>query len=145
MEKKVTMIPAKPNRIVKNAGIYCRVSTNKSDQLNSLTSQVSALTRVISKMEQWELTDTFIGIASAKEDNPRKEFERILQVAENHQISVVITKSMSRFGRDMVDTLEALKRLRAAGVTVHFTQEGLDTADMSNDLLISVVGAVVQA
>lgn len=52
MEKKVTMLPARSNRIVKSVGIYCRFSTNKSDQLNSLTAQVSALTRVISQTAQ---------------------------------------------------------------------------------------------
>lgn len=69
----------------------------------------------------------------------------MLQAAEMHQISVVVTKSISRFDRDTLDTLEALRRLRKAGVTVHFTQENLDTSDMSNDLLISVVESFAQA
>ncbi len=145
MDSKVLFIPAKPDRIVKNVGIYCRVSTSDKDQLNSLAVQISALTKEVSHVEQWKLRDTFIDIGSAKAEVPRKEFERMLQECEAHNISVILTKSISRFGRDTVDTLEALRQLKAAGTRVIFEQENLDTDNTDSDLMISVIESFAQA
>ncbi len=145
MDPKVFFIPAKPDKIVKNVGIYCRVSTSDKDQLNSLAAQISALTKAVSHVEQWKLRDTFIDIGSAKSEVPRKEFERMLQECEEHNISVILTKSISRFGRDTVDTLEALRRLKAAGTRVIFEQENLDTDNTDSDLMISVIESFAQA
>ncbi len=145
MESKVFFIPAKPDRIVKNVGIYCRVSSSEKDQLNSLSAQISALTKAVSHVEQWKLCDTFIDIGSAKSESPRGEFERMLKECEAHHISVVLTKSISRFGRDTVDTLDALRRLKAAGVRVIFEQENLDTDNVDSDMMISIIESFAQA
>lgn len=145
MDTKVWYIPAKCNALEKNVGIYCRVSSNDKEQLNSLVEQISALTRAVSNVSQWRLCDAFIDICSAKGESKRKEFERMLQECEAHNISVILTKSISRFGRDAVDTLEALKRLKAAGTRVIFEDENLDTADAANELIISVLESLSQA
>ncbi|HBI73117.1 MAG TPA: recombinase family protein, partial [Lachnospiraceae bacterium] len=102
-------------------------------------------TKAVSHVEQWKLRDTFIDIGSAKSEVPRKEFERMLQECEEHNISVILTKSISRFGRDTVDTLEALRRLKAAGTRVIFEQENLDTDNTDSDLMISVIESFAQA
>jgi DNA invertase Pin-like site-specific DNA recombinase len=128
-----------------NVGIYCRVSSGEKNQLNSLAAQISGLTRAVANVEQWKLTDTFIDIASAKGEKPRREFERMIHEAEAHHLSVILTKSISRFGRDTVDTLEALRRLKDAGVRVIFDEDGLDTDVVADDLLISVVESFAQA
>ena len=139
MDSKIWYIPAKNDRLEKNVGIYCRVSTSERDQLNSLSAQISALTRAISHVSQWKLSDTFIDIASAKGDSPRREFERMIQECEAHRISVILTKSISRFGRDTVDTLTALNRMKNSGVRVIFEEENIDTDDVDSNLLISVM------
>lgn len=128
-----------------NVGIYCRVSTGEKNQLYSLAAQIAALTRAVANVEQWKLTDTFIDIASAKGESPRREFERMIREAEAHHISVILTKSISRFGRDTVDTLDALRRLKAAGVRVIFDEDGLDTDVVDDELLISVAESFAQA
>lgn len=69
----------------------------------------------------------------------------MLHEVEAHHISVILTKSISRFGRDTVDTREALRRLKAAGVRVIFDEEGLDTDEVDDELLISVVESFAQA
>ncbi len=69
----------------------------------------------------------------------------MLHEAEAHHISVILTKSISRFGRDTVDTREALRRLKAAGVRVIFDEEGLDTDEVDDELLISVAESFAQA
>lgn len=145
MDTKVWYIPAKSNALEKNVGIYCRISSNDKEQLNSLVEQISALTRAVANVSQWRLCDAFIDICSAKGESKRKEFERMLQECEAHNISVILTKSISRFGRDTVDTLEALKRLKAAGTRVIFEDENLDTADSANELIISVLESLSQA
>ncbi len=145
MEKNVFYIPAKRTEPYKNVGIYCRVSSFEKNQLNSLSAQISSLTRSVGNVEQWKLTDTFIDIASAKGDVPRREFERMLKECEDHRISVILTKSISRFGRDTVDTLEALKRLKEAGVRVIFVEESLDTDSVDNELMITIIESFAQA
>ena len=102
MASKVWYIPAQNELLVKRVGIYCRVSTSEKAQLYSLSNQISALTRAVADVTQWRLTDVFIDIASAKGSTPRREFDRLIKECEAHNISVVLTKSISRFGRDMV-------------------------------------------
>ncbi len=145
MSPKIWYIPAKRTDPGMNVGIYCRVSSGEKNQLNSLAAQISGLTRAVANVEQWKLTDTFIDIASAKGEKPRREFERMIHEAEAHHLSVILTKSISRFGRDTVDTLEALRRLKDAGVRVIFDEDGLDTDVVADDLLISVVESFAQA
>lgn len=145
MERTVTLIPARRDRNEKNVGIYCRVSSSSKEQLDSLAEQIAALTRQVSTVSQWRLRDTFIDIGSAKGDTPRREFERMLKECEIHNIAIVLTKSISRFGRNTVDSLETLRRLKAAGTRVIFQEENLDTDDVNHETLFSILGSIAQA
>lgn len=145
MNSKIWYIPARNDRLEKKVGIYCRVSTAEKEQLYSLAEQISALTRAVANVSQWRLADVFIDIASAKGDIPRREFERLMKECEAHNISVVLTKSISRFGRDTVETLTAINKLKAAEVRVIFEQENLDTDEVDSDLMISVMESLAQA
>lgn len=145
MDSKIWYIPARNDRLEKKVGIYCRVSTNEKEQLYSLAAQISALTRAVANVIQWRLADVFIDIASAKGEIPRREFERLIRECEAHNISVVLTKSISRFGRDTIETLSAINRLRAAGVRIIFEQENLDTDEVDSNLMISVMESLAQA
>jgi site-specific DNA recombinase len=115
------------------------------EQLKSLTAQVSALTRLTAANPKWLLVDVYIDIASSKTGSSRKEFSRMLQECKSHDIEIVLTKSISRFGRDTVEILDALNQLRLLGVRVIFEQEQLDTADTDNDLMISIIESIAQA
>ena len=145
MDSKIWYIEAKNDRLEKKVGIYCRVSTNEKEQLYSLAAQISALTRAVANVSQWRLADIFIDIASAKGENPRREFERLIRECEAHNISVVLTKSISRFGRDTVETLSAINKLKAAGVRIIFEAENLDTNEVDSNLMISVMESLAQA
>ena len=142
---KVHLIPPKPPKREKRVGIYCRVSSNSFEQLKSLTAQVSALTRVTAATPQWLLVDVYMDIASGKIGSSRKEFSRMLEDCNSHNLDIILTKSISRFGRDTVDTLEALNQLKTLGVRVIFEQEDLDTANTDSDLMISIIEAIAQA
>ena len=145
MEKKVNYIPAARPLQHKKVGIYCRVSTNDMEQLNSLTNQISALTRLVSSVDEWKLVDCYIDIASAKGKSPRSNFERMLDDCKSKKLDIVITKSVSRFGRDTVDTLQALNVMKEFGVRVIFEQESLDTKDVESSLMISIIESLAQA
>lgn len=145
MDSKIWYIPARNDRLEKKVGIYCRVSTNEKEQLYSLAAQISALTRAVANVSQWRLADVFIDIASAKGEIPRREFERLIRECEAQNISVVLTKSISRFGRDTVETLSAINKLKAAGVRIIFEAENLDTDEVDSNLMISVMESLAQA
>lgn len=140
----VRYIPPTPNR-EKRVGIYCRVSTNSMEQLQSLTAQVSHLTRLTASMPQWILSDVYMDIATSKTASSRKEFNRMLKDCQSGKLDIVITKNISRFGRDTVEILAALNQLKMPGVRVIFEQEELDTANTDSDLMISVIEALAQA
>ena len=98
---KVRIIPAKKeNNRVERVGIYARVSTAGRAQLRSLAAQISGLTRYVAKQEGWLLADIYMDVDSAKTGSDRREFARLLTDCKNHALDYVITKSMSRFGRD---------------------------------------------
>ncbi|MEO1782145.1 recombinase family protein [Enterococcus diestrammenae] len=144
-DKRIHFIPPLPSKREKRVGIYCHVSTNSADQLKSLTAQVSALTRLTAANPKWLLVDVYIDIASSKTGSSRKEFSRMLQDCQSRDLEIILTKSISRFGRDTVEILDAWNQLRVLGVRVIFEQEVLDTADTDNDLMISIIEAVAQA
>ena len=142
---RIHFIPPLPPKREKRVGIYCRVSTNSTDQLKSLTAQVSALTRLTAANPKWLLVDVYMDIASSKTGSSRREFSRMLQDCKSRDIEIILTKSISRFGRDTVEILDALNQLRILGVRVIFEQEVLDTADTDNDLMISIIESSAQA
>lgn len=103
MKSPVRKIPALPKEVMRsekvwNVGIYCRVSTTERKQLDSLTMQVSELTRKVYRTAGWILTDTFIDVSSARKGSQRSEFLRMIDECVLGNINLVLTKSISRFG-----------------------------------------------
>lgn len=141
---KIHFIPAIPKR-EKRVAIYARVSTNDAEQLKSLAVQVSAFTRLVASTPQWLLVDVYMDTASGKAGTARKEFARMLEDCKAHKIEIILTKNISRFGRDTVEILEALNHLKVLGVRVIFEQEDLDTANTDSDLMISIIEAIAQS
>ena len=142
---KVHYIPANPPKREKRVGIYCRVSTNSMEQLQSLTAQVSHLTRLTATVPQWLLSDVYMDIATSKTGSSRKEFNRMLEDCKSHKLEIVITKDVSRFGRDTVEVIDAFNQLKALGVRVIFEGNSLDTANTDSDLMVAVMESIAQA
>ena len=140
---KVHYIPANPPKREKRVGIYCRVSTNSMEQLQSLIAQVSHLTRLTATVPQWLLSDVYMDIATSKTGSSRKEFNRMLEDCKSHKLEIVITKDVSRFGRDTVEVLMLL--LKALGFRVIFEGNNLDTANTNCDLMVAVIESIAQA
>ena len=145
MQSRVHFIPAKPAKRGKRVDIYCRVSTNDMKQLNSLSAQVSGLTRLVASNSQWLLVDLYMDIVSSKAGTSRRGYNQMLEDCQSHKLEMIITKSISRFGRDTVETLEALQLMKDSGVRVISEQWNLDTADTNSELMISLVESFAQA
>ena len=144
-QPRVHIIPSKPQKREKRVGIYCRVSTNSVGQLQSLIAQVSHLTRITAASSEWLLVDVYMDIATSKTGSSRREFNRMLDDCQSNKLDIILTKNISRFGRDTVEILNALNQLKALGVRVIFEQEELDTANTDSDLMISVIESIAQA
>ncbi len=98
---------------------------------------MSGLTKLTAVNPGWLLADVYIDIASGKTVASRKEFSRMLKDCESGNLEIILTKSISRFGRDTVEILDALNQLKLLGVRVIFEQEQLDTADTDSTLIVS--------
>lgn len=113
--------------------------------MDSLSAQVSGLTRLAAAHRTWFVADVFIDVASAKTGTTRSEFNRMIKECERGSIDIVLTKSLSRFGRDAKEGLEAIRKIRAAGKRIIFEKDKIDTEAVKNEILISIIEACDQA
>lgn len=147
ISENITVI--QPRRVIKDyaVGIYVIVSTNYKEQMNSLAIQASGLTRLASAHRTWFVADIFIDVASAsaKADSYRSEFSRMTSECENGSIDIILTKSISRFGRDTQECLEGIRKIRAAGKRIIFEGDKSDTEAICDEPLISVIEACEQS
>lgn len=124
---------------------YCRVSTDSEDQLNSYRSQVQYYTDLISKKSEWVKVGIYAdeGITGTQV-NKREDFQRLINDCMRGEIDMIITKSISRFARNTVDTLNYVRKLKENNVAVFFEYENIDTLSMDGELLLTVLSSVAQ-
>lgn len=103
------------------------------------------MTKLTATIPQWLLSDVYMDIATSKTGSSRKEFNRMLEDCKSHKLEIVITKDVSRFGRDTVEVLDAFNQLKALGVRVIFEGNSLDTANTDSDLMVAVMESIAQA
>lgn len=125
--------------------IYCRTSTHTLEQLNSMTNQVSRLTQLVAKNPSWTLCDIYLDFRSGSTIAGRTEFMRLLDDAANRKFDIVLCKSISRFGRNVTEALQTIKKLHQSGVHFIFEQENLDSSNPEHTLLISIMSSVAEA
>lgn len=97
------------------------------------------MTKLTAAMPQWLLADVYMDITTSKTGSLRKEFNRMLEDGKAHNLNIILIKSISRFGRDTVEILDALNQLKQLGVRIIFEQEELDTAKTDSDLMITII------
>lgn len=146
MEKKITVIPARKDAPgINKVGIYCRVSSPSSAQLHSLAAQASYLTKYVMSHIDWRIADIYLDVESGSNTVGRVEFNRMIDDAKKGAIDLVITKSISRFGRNAEDVLTATRALSDHGVYVFFEEQSLDSRSPESELYISIYGGQAQA
>ena len=151
--KLVTMIPADPQMTERDlrkkhlrVAPYCRVSTDKEEQLSSYEAQIEYYTEKIDANPDWTMVrlyaDEGITGTSAKK---RKDFLQMIRDCERGKIDLVITKSVSRFCRNTLDGLNYVRRLKRHGVGVYFEKENVNTLFMDNEMILTFMMSQAQA
>lgn len=129
----------------KRVAAYCRVSTNSADQQNAYNTQVRYYTRYIKSRTEWTLVDIFAdeGLSGTSSEK-RENFQRMITMCELKQIDLVVTKSVSRFARNVKETLEYVRKLKLLGIGVVFEKEGINTLSMGDEMLLNTFAAIAQ-
>ncbi|HBG7379488.1 TPA: recombinase family protein [Clostridioides difficile] len=129
----------------KRVAAYCRVSTDSEDQLNSYKSQVSYYTDLINNNIEWCMVDIYADEAiTGTQVNKREDFQRMINDCMNNEIDMIITKSISRFARNTLDTLKYVRMLKEKNIAVYFEDEKINTLTMDGELLLVVLSSVAQ-
>lgn len=143
--KKVRIIKEKPILpTYKNVGIYCRVSSNTQEQLNSMAAQVSFFVQLLSQRLDWRFVDIYLDFKSGESKDNRLGFTRMIEDARNRKLDIIMTKSISRFGRNTEDTITTLRELKELDVTVIFDQEHIDTSREDSELMMTILSAFAE-
>ncbi|ORC18842.1 hypothetical protein A7979_02245 [Rothia nasimurium] len=153
MARKVTTIPA--TRTITGAPVttlanrrvagYARVSTNDEDQANSYQAQIDYYTQYINGRSDWEMVDVYTDEGISGTSTARRQgFQRMIADALTGKIDLIVTKSVSRFARNTVDSLTTVRALKDKGVEVYFEKENIWTLDSKGELLITIMSSLAQ-
>lgn len=124
---------------------YCRVSTDSEDQLHSYRSQVQYYTDLIEKNKEWVMTEIYADEAiTGTQITKREGFQRMISDCMDGKIDMVITKSISRFARNTLDTLKYVRMLKENNIAIFFEDENINTLTMDGELLLVVLSSVAQ-
>ena len=153
VKKKVSMIPAKPqyDRSIKlsekklRVAAYCRVSTELEEQESSYEAQVEYYTRKIEETDNWKMAGIYADDGkSATNTKKRDDFNAMIKDALDGKIDMILTKSVSRFARNTVDSLLTIRKLKEKNVAVVFEKEGVNTLDGTGEILITILSSLAQ-
>lgn len=149
---KITKIEATTSRamnsinfVKKKVCAYARVSTDSDEQFTSYEAQKDYYEKYIRNNPEWEFKGVYSdeGISGTNIKN-RDGFTRMIQDALNGEIDLIVTKSVSRFARNTVDTLSTIRKLKEKGVEVYFEKENIYTMNGSGELLITIMSSLAQ-
>ena len=156
MNKVVTTIaPTNPLRslqdmkndlnIIKRTAAYCRVSTDSEEQSNSFDNQVEEWTKRILENPQYQLVKIYSdeGISGTSAKN-REGFNQMIEDAKAGKIDLILCKSISRFARNTVLTIQTIRELKAIGVEVYFDNERMSTFDEKTEFMLSIISSMAQ-
>ena len=154
MQRTVTIIPATKHIFTstptgstakRRVAAYARVSTDTDEQFTSYEAQIDYYTQYIKKRDDWEFVSVYTdeGISGTNTKH-REGFNRMVKDALDGKIDLIVTKSVSRFARNTVDSLTTVRKLKEAGVEVFFEKENIYTFDGKGELLITIMSSLAQ-
>ena len=151
---RVTVIPSTIDALTKaplsikkkrRVCAYARVSTDKEDQENSFEAQQRVYTKMINNNPDWEFiriyADEGISGTSIKK---RDQFKQMIEDAKAGKFDLLINKSISRFGRNTVDTLNTVRLLQSSGIEVYFEKENISTFDSKGEFILTIMASLAQ-
>lgn len=124
---------------------YCRVSTASKEQKDSYQSQVKHYTHTIKSNKNWVFVDVYADEAmTGTIANKRTDLLRLINDAMDGKIDLILTKSIARFARNTVDTLNYVRMLKEKNVAIYFEEEHINTLEMAGELLLTILSSVAQ-
>lgn len=129
-----------------NVAAYCRVSTDSDDQLQSYEAQVAYYTDHICKNPKWHFVGVYAdeGITGTVVSK-RERFKDMIRDCERGKIDLILTKSVSRFARNTVDSLNYVRKLKAMGIGVFFEEQNIDTLTTDSEMFIGLYSVMAQS
>lgn len=152
-KKNVSVIPSQPeyDRSIKvqfkalRVAAYCRVSTTLEQQESSYEAQVSYYTEKIKSNPNWKLAGIYADDGkSATNTKKRDDFNSMIEDCMAGKVDMVITKSVSRFARNTVDSLQNIRKLKEKNIAIVFEKEGVNTLESNGELLITILSSQAQ-
>lgn len=151
---KVKIIPStiNPNTQIpftsitkRKVAAYARVSTDSDEQYTSYASQVNYYSKFIKSKSEWEYVDVYAdeGITGTS-TKKREGFKRMIKDAEEGKIDLIVTKSISRFARNTLDTISTTRKLKSLGIEVYFEKENLWSLDDKAEFLLTIMASMAQ-
>lgn len=128
-----------------NVAYYARVSTDKDDQLNSLENQQKYFEEMIKENKNWTFVSGYVdeGISGTAVKN-RQQFLAMVEDATNGKIDLILTKEISRFSRNTVDSIKYIEYLLSQGVIVHFLSDNLNTIQEDSEFRLTIMSSLAQ-
>lgn len=124
---------------------YARVSTDRYEQLNSLENQVTYFSNFIKEQENWTFVDGYVdeGI-SGTSVKKREDFLRMVDDAKKKKFDLILTKEISRFSRNTLDSIKYTQELLSNGVGVHFLSDNINTFQPDSELRLTIMSSIAQ-
>ena len=145
MDRKVHLIetqPQKPKFL--NVVGYARVSSGKDAMMHSLAAQIDYFQKLIRNTPGWQYCGVYYDEAYTGTKKERPGFQKMLEKCRNHEVNIIVTKSVSRFARNTVTLLETVRELKLLGVDVYFEKENLHSTSSDGELMLSILASFAQ-
>lgn len=131
--------------VKKRVAAYCRISTDKEEQVNSLRNQKEFFEDYINKHDDWTLVEIYFDEGKSGTTTEKRDgFNKMIAACKQGLIDTVLTKEVSRFGRNVVDVLNYTRDLKAMEINVIFASDGIDTATEEGELRLSIMASLAQ-
>ena len=147
--RKVIKIPqAKQNAPIEiqqlRVAAYCRVSARHEEQYHSLEAQITFYTNYIKRNPNWEFVAVYSDIAAGVRTANRPGYQQLMKDCTSRKVDLILVKALSRFGRDALETIRQIRRLKKMNIGVYIESGGLNTLNIS-DSMIDQLAALDQA
>ena len=150
-DMRIVVIPAKSRNEIQRStrlkvAAYCRVSTDQEEQESSYEAQIGYYTEKIKNNTEWTLAGIFAdeGITGTQAKK-RPEFLKMIRLCRQRKIDMILTKSLSRFARNTVDSLKYIRELKALGIAVIFKKENINTLETDTEMMLTIMSCFAQA
>lgn len=150
MNKKVTKIEPIRHQILKELKPkkrvcgYCRVSTDSTKQHTSYMAQTEYYESYIQKQSEWEFAGIFADESSGTKVKNRDGFHQMISECERGNIDLILTKSVTRFARNTVDSIKTVRYLKSLGVSIYFEKENINTMSEQSEQMLTILSSVAQ-